>query len=288
VGLIAGPINLPPLLFSPGGESAAGGSLLTQADLDLLGGAAVNRWIAAGITGDQLTLLQNATFTLSESLPTGYLGAADGSQVYISLSASGTNWFVDATPWDDVEFFGTGLSLTASATGGAAGQVDALTVIMHELGHVIGFGDAYGSGVGGPLMDGYLGTGQRFLPMPGSALGLPAGTNTPTVQPLLYQPTAPVNVQPGASFLPAQGGGFKTSIIIPALPSGSATVRGSVNRSIGAPAWETPDLTFPVLIPTLSSPLFQPVPVLNTPQTLDDAPAKKVRTSKKARISASR
>jgi hypothetical protein len=291
VGLIAGPINLPPLLFAAGGDSAAGGSLLTQASLDLLSGAAVNRWISSGVTADQLALLQSATFILSDSLPTGYLGAADGTQIFLSVDAAGNNWFVDATPLDDVEYSGTSLTLTATSNGGAAGLVDALTVIMHELGHVIGFGDAYGSGVGGPLMDGYLGTGQRLLPQSGSALSIPGGATTPTVQPLLYQApaAAPVKGQPSAFHVPAQGG-FKTSIGVPVVPIGGATVRGSVNSSAATPVWGAPDLTFPILIPTVTPQFLQPAPVLNAPQTQtqDEAPAKKVRALKRARISASR
>jgi hypothetical protein len=290
VGLIAGPLDLPPLLFAPGGESAAGGSLLTQAHLDLLGGAAVNRWIAAGVTGDQLTLLQNATFTLSDSLPSGYLGAADGSHIYISVNAAGNTWFVDATPWDDAEFAGTGLSLTATGSGGAAGHVDALTVIMHELGHVIGFDDAYGSGIGGPLMNGYLGTGQRLLPAPGSALSIPAGSVAPTVQPLLYQvPAAPMhgNGQPSAFHVPSQGG-FKTGMVIPAFRLDGDKVQGLLNPYAVTPAGFTPEFTLPGLSVPFTPQSFQPTPTDNTPPKKDETSGKKVRVIKKARLSAAR
>ena len=50
---------------------------------------------------------------------------------------TGYGWFVDATPWEDEEFDG---SLEA-ADNAARQRVDLLTVVMHELGHVLGFED---------------------------------------------------------------------------------------------------------------------------------------------------
>ena len=61
----------------------------------------------------------------------------------IDLDAAGWGWFVDDTPFNDVEF---GLSLSevekmALETSPAFGRMDLLTVVTHEMGHVLGFED---------------------------------------------------------------------------------------------------------------------------------------------------
>src|SRR5581483_9838743 len=56
----------------------------------------------------------------------------------------------------------------AGAGSPAAGRMDLLTVVMHELGHVIGLDSRFG-GDPADLMAAYLGAGDRRLP------GAPAG-----------------------------------------------------------------------------------------------------------------
>lgn len=50
------------------------------------------------------------------------------------------SWFVDATPYDDTEFeiIVTETHREASQSSEAFGRIDLLTVVMHELGHVLG------------------------------------------------------------------------------------------------------------------------------------------------------
>jgi len=49
-------------------------------------------------------------------------------------------WFVDDTPLDHSEFaFDSQLSLIALPESAAAGRVDLWTVILHELGHLVGY-----------------------------------------------------------------------------------------------------------------------------------------------------
>jgi hypothetical protein len=60
---------------------------------------------------------------------------ADSNLIRIDDDAAGHGWFVDPTPWDDAEF----------ATRGNQGEqhrMDLLTVLTHELGHLLGFGHA--------------------------------------------------------------------------------------------------------------------------------------------------
>jgi hypothetical protein len=89
------------------------------------------------------------------------LGKAIGASVLIDLDAAGWGWVVDATPFNDVEF---GLSLSevermALATSPAFGRMDLLTVVMHEMGHVLGFEDLDPNA--GALMSETLDAGTR-------------------------------------------------------------------------------------------------------------------------------
>jgi hypothetical protein len=54
--------------------------------------------------------------------------------------------------------------LLAAGTQAPAGQYDLLTTIMHELGHVLGYGDSYAVDQSSTLMYGWLQTGERRLP----------------------------------------------------------------------------------------------------------------------------
>ena len=73
-------------------------------------------------------------------LPGNLLGQAQGNTIQIDVDAAGQGWFVDATPWDNSEFVaaGNGSGLAAVSGSAAAGRVDLLTVILHELGHLAG------------------------------------------------------------------------------------------------------------------------------------------------------
>ena len=54
-------------------------------------------------------------------------------------------WFIDNTPDDDLEFHGgqTPFHAVANSNGAAAGALDLLTVIQHELAHALGFSIFY-------------------------------------------------------------------------------------------------------------------------------------------------
>jgi hypothetical protein len=77
-----------------------------------------------------------------DDLPGATLGTTNGTVITIDADAAGYGWFVDATPGQDAEFMiaGDGMQLTARPGTPADGRMDLLTVIMHELGHVFGYG----------------------------------------------------------------------------------------------------------------------------------------------------
>jgi hypothetical protein len=97
------------------------------------------------------------------------VGLGGPGLIELDDNAAGYGWYVDSTPGDDTEFTSaTGpFEVTASA-GPASGRMDLLTVVMHELGHVIGY-DSYGAGINEhDLMAGYLDVGTRRLPTSGA------------------------------------------------------------------------------------------------------------------------
>src|SRR5262249_41538995 len=87
-------------------------------------------------------------------LPGATLGLASGQTIWLDGNAAGWGWFVDRTPWEDSEF-------TTPGDQGEQGRMDLLTVLMHELGHVLGLDHDAGG-----VMAETLSPGTRLLPPP--------------------------------------------------------------------------------------------------------------------------
>jgi hypothetical protein len=164
-----------PVSVGPGAapQLAAGGPMpggsatgLTAAQLAPVVAEAVRRWEAAGLTADQLALLQSARFDLADLGSSGRLGETSlgGNLFTLDDDGAGRGWFVDATPGDDVEF---GMWVTPVERGGAVGGYDLLTVVMHELGHTIGLDSLDPTAAPHDLMTATLDVGTRRLPAAG-------------------------------------------------------------------------------------------------------------------------
>lgn len=146
-----------PLLALQGEGVGQNTGALALANLQALAEAAIARWVDAGIDAAQLALLQSVSFGVAD-LNGAVLGLSTTGLVLVDSNAAGWGWFVDATPTVDEEFSGAG-----PVAGQAGAQMDLLTVLMHELGHILGFADHY-AGAGGSVMNGHLDIGQRQLP----------------------------------------------------------------------------------------------------------------------------
>jgi hypothetical protein len=132
---------------------------LTEADLQWTIDAAVPRLAEATGRDDAHAVLGSVTFQIAD-LPGTLLGQTLGTTILIDRDAAGFGWFVDRTPWADEEYSGlsTVAGLLAIAGGPADQRMDLLTVVMHELGHVLGY-DHSDSG----LMQPTLSAGVRSL-----------------------------------------------------------------------------------------------------------------------------
>jgi hypothetical protein len=112
---------------------------LNQTELAPIIDAAIDYWVdIAGVDASQLADVSFLITDLSEM----FLAVTVGSTILIDTDAAGYGWFVDETPYDNIEFDtdgGDGELVAASSE--AEDGMDLLTVVTHELGHVLGLED---------------------------------------------------------------------------------------------------------------------------------------------------
>ncbi len=150
--------------FAPNAPRVAQAAALTQRDLAPIPRAATDRWLATGLTPEFAARLQSVTATIEDLRGPGYLALNNGPVLRIDDDAAGRGWFIDSSPTDDAEFFGaagSGDSLAAHRGSEAFDRIDLLTVVMHELGHVLGRPDLDSPDSAGDLMHGELAAGTR-------------------------------------------------------------------------------------------------------------------------------
>jgi hypothetical protein len=161
-------VNVGELQLAAAAPSAevAGIAPLTQAELAPIVKEAVALWREAGLPQAALAKLSQAQFVVA-TLPGLDLGVTEGNTIMLSQNAAGYGWFIDPAPADDNEFkpSADGKELLAMDPA-AVDRIDLLTVVEHELGHIVGLGDM---AVSEDLMSTTLGPGVRRDP---SALDL--------------------------------------------------------------------------------------------------------------------
>jgi uncharacterized repeat protein (TIGR01451 family) len=150
-----------PLRAEGGSGSAAGETAgLTQPQADAAFAAAATVWASAGITQSEYQTLQSMPVRVMD-LPGDMLGGATSVGVLLDWNAAGYGWSMDLSE----------LSTTPAAVSdprsGAFGYegMDLLTVMTHELGHVLGLDDLYDAEHADDLMSAVLPPGVRRLPL---------------------------------------------------------------------------------------------------------------------------
>lgn len=113
-------------VVAPHGNFSSTNSPLDASALATILATAVLQWCQARSASAcvQLADVQIVVANLGDD----YLGLAAGNRIWIDDDAAGVGWFVDESPWEDSEFDG------ANSPSG----YDLLSVVMHELGHLMG------------------------------------------------------------------------------------------------------------------------------------------------------
>lgn len=92
-----------------------------------------------GLSSNERDLIDHVSIQVVD-LEGNTLGRAAPGIIYLDTNAAGHGWFVDPTPAEHSEYtWSSELSLIALPESDAAGLVDLRTVILHELGHLIGY-----------------------------------------------------------------------------------------------------------------------------------------------------
>jgi hypothetical protein len=140
----------------------AASKVVTQGSLGPVFEEAVLRWANYGIGSENISKLQDVEFRIAD-LAGSTIGLALGNTIWLDIDAAGCGWFIDSTPWDDAEFSrrNTGSELVAKRTSEAYGHIDLLTVVMHEMGHTLGFEDLTSEAESKDLMYEMLQSGVR-------------------------------------------------------------------------------------------------------------------------------
>jgi hypothetical protein len=116
-----------------------GSAKLTANNVALVLQQAVDSWSARALSNSQEEALGQLDVGVG-NLPNGVLAQTLGSTVTLNVNAAGRGWFIDASPWESGEFLAERSNeLRAHPDRSASNRVDLLTVLIHELGHVLGY-----------------------------------------------------------------------------------------------------------------------------------------------------
>jgi hypothetical protein len=158
---------------------------LTAQQLQPVVQAAIAAWQAAGASPAQIAVLNQVQAHVAR-LPAAHLGEEAGGAIWISPDAGGWGWYTDTSAASRQAF-------PARPGSPAAGKMDLLSVVSHELGHVLGLEDGHDSS---DVMGETLAAGVRRLP---AADDLPAAMFQPPAADLALAIAGLPAVNPPAS-----------------------------------------------------------------------------------------
>ena len=133
------------LIYNGATGASADVPSLNQDQLTPVFQAALEAWrsmLNENSGGERSSRLDNIAVDIAD-LGGQTLGRAVGSNITIDADAAGIGWFVDSTPADDSEYLLDDVNkgrLVAVEESDADNRIDLYTVLLHEIGHVLGFG----------------------------------------------------------------------------------------------------------------------------------------------------
>jgi hypothetical protein len=140
------------------GTVSTTGDILTMDTLAPVVAHAVDIWTAAPLSADQRHALDEVEVRIA-NLPGPVLGWALGSTITLDVNAAGWGW--DLGRGSRVETQEPGLALPGPRTLDSGLHMDLVSVVMHELGHVLGFDDDYSNPDSDDPMNGWLAAGEK-------------------------------------------------------------------------------------------------------------------------------
>jgi len=177
-----------------GAFATARDSTLTQSELDAVASVAISNWTQALGDGDaRLAAFGDVRIGMAD-LAGGELGFTNGSTILIDNDAAGAGWYTGLSPRNFSE-------------------MDLLTVVEHELGHVLGFGHEDADRF--LVMSGDLGVGERYsLLAPRGEIGPVTSQQAKPVVPAFDAPNAGLSGMPNAmiDWQAGTSGGWNTSL----------------------------------------------------------------------------
>ncbi len=195
------PQSFPQFQLLSGAAGPGTAVAVTQTQVQALLPQAVAAWQGAGLDAADVQRLESVQVQVG-NLSTGILGLEAAGAITINQTAAGNSWYVGAGSGTSQAFglVGPGGEAVAGPGSPAAGEVDLLTVLEHELGHVIGLSD---NSQDGDLMDITLGLGIRRAPTATDVAAIAQASNAAVVAPTPEATTRVLtsNVQPRQSAL---------------------------------------------------------------------------------------
>ncbi len=154
--LLAGPANLNP-----------NAPALTQSQLTPVVNAAILMWEQAGISQAQVAQLRATSISIGKISAFDELGDTSATgKITIDATADGDGWYISADPFSNAGFTQIpGTSEYVAKSGPASTEVDLLTVVLHEMGHILGLNDLDPNLYSDTLMTETLSVGVRRLPI---------------------------------------------------------------------------------------------------------------------------